>query len=175
MATRGVCLAFIHSNREHIVSIRSIVLALVLLAATGPGISPVRAQAASDTSHTPRTADQLIQRFRVAHQKHCVPEISRLIYWGGAANGLRLSTERHIADDFPMAIARVTIEPLAAGEMLQYTKDGVTYRPTLRPIGRMKVEFLRGRDASGGVTATSYLMGVKDGAYYLLSAEPVQR
>ena len=156
-------------------SVHRVVLLLVFLVAEGSVAPLAKAQAAPDSSRPPHTTDQLIQQFRTAHQKHSGPDIARLVFWGGASQDLRRSTERHIADDFPMRIARVTVQPLAPDERLEYTRDGVTYRPTLRPVGRLTVEFVPGGGAAGGVTATSYLVGVKDGVYCLLSAEPVRR
>ena len=126
-------------------------------------------------SRAPHTADQLMQQFRAAHQKHSLPDIERLVFRGGAAAELRRSTERHIADDFPLTIARVTISPLATDERLEYTKDGVTYRPTLRPVGRLTVEFVPGSGVAGGITSRSYLVGVRGGIYYIVTAEPVRR
>jgi hypothetical protein len=150
-------------------------LVLVLLAVGSPFAPLAGAQATPGASRAPHTADQLIQQFRASHQKHSRPDIERLVFWGGAAQELRRSTERHIADDFPLTIARVTIRPLATDERLEYTKDGVTYRPTLRPVGRLTVEFVAGSGAAGGVTSTTYLVGVSDGVYFIVSAEPVRR
>ena len=156
-------------------SLHRAALLLALVVAEGSVAPLASAQAAPDSSRAPHTTDQLIQQFRTAHQKRSIPDVARLVFWGGASQDLRRSTERHIADDFPMRIARVTVRPLAPDERLEYTRDGVTYRPTLRPVGRLTVEFVPGVGTAGGVTATSYLVGLKDGVYYLLSAEPVRR
>src|ERR1051326_6665920 len=163
---------------EVIVPFHRVQLVLVLLAVATPLPPLAGAQAAPDSSRAPHTADQLIQQFRAAHQKHSLPDVERLVFWGGAAQELRRSTERHIADDFPLTIARVTIRPLASDERLEYTKDGVTYpptpRPTLRRVGRLTVEFVPGSGAAAGVTSTSYLVGVRGGVYYIVSAEAVR-
>ena len=156
-------------------SFRRLRFALVLLVVRGPLPASARAQSSADSSRAPHTTDQLIQAFRVAHQKHSLAGVARLVYWGGTSQDMRRSSERAIADDFPMAIVRVTMQPLAQGEMLQYTKNGVTYRPTLRAIGRMKVEFVPRSSSTATETVTSYLVGIKDGVYYLLTAEQVSK
>jgi hypothetical protein len=163
------------TDLEVIVPFHPVRLVLLLLAVGGPVPPLAGAQATPDSSRAPHSSDDLIRRFRAAHQKHSLPEIERLVFWGGAAQDLRRSTERHIADDFRLTIARVTIQPLAADERLEYTKDGITYRPTLRPVGRLMVEFDPAGGAAGGVTSTTYLVGVRAGNYYIVSAEPVRR
>jgi len=116
----------------------------------------------------------LIQRFRAAHQTHSVADIRRLIYWGGVGEYVQRSTERQIVDDFPLTIARVTIQLLSADEIPQYSNDAKTYRPAIPVTRRMRVEFLPGSASSGGVIARSYLVGVKQGTFYLIRTEPAR-
>jgi hypothetical protein len=152
---------------------RSGLLALALLAA--PEVrSDVKAQASPDSSRPPRTADELIQQFRAAHEAHSVANIARLIYWGGAEEYMQRATERQIVHDFPLTIARVTIQLLSADEVPEYDNDARTYRPPIPATRRMTVEFLPGSTASGGVASRSYLVGVKKGTFYLVSTVPVR-
>ena len=63
-------------------------------------------------------------------------------------------------------------EPLAQHEMLSYQMNGVTFRPSLPPIAHLTVTFRP--PASGVVTSqsTSYLVGVRNGAYVLVTRVP---
>ena len=149
-------------------------LALVLLAASGAARTPVEAQGSPESSRAPHTADELIQRFRAAHQTHSVADIARLIYWGGVGDYVQRSTERQLVDDFPLPIARVTIRLLSVDEIPQYGRDAKTARPAIPVTRRMRVDFVPGSASSGGVTARSYLVGVKKGTFYIVSTEPVR-
>jgi len=93
----------------------------------------------------PRTADQLIARFRQAHESKALQSVLRLVYWGKAEPAMHASLERSVTADFK------------------------------RAIKRMKVEFVPQPGADQGITSTSYLVGVKDGVYFLVTAEPVAR
>ena len=158
----------------YFVCFRAAFLALVLVAGPGAVRSPLGAQGAPDSSRAPRTADELIQRFRAAHQARSVADIAHLIYWGGVGEYVQRSTERQIVDDFPLTIARVTIQLLSADEFPHYSNDAKTYRPAILVTHRMRVEFLSGSASSGGVTARLYLVGVKQGTFYLIRTEPVR-
>ena len=154
---------------------RSALLALALLAAPGAVRSAVEAQGPPDSSRSPRTADELIQQFRAAHETHSVADVARLIYWGGVGEYMQRSTERQIIHDFPLTIVRVTIQLLSADEVPQYNNDARTYRPPIPATRRMTVEFLPGSTSAGGVVATrASLGGVKKGTFYLVSTVPVR-
>ena len=64
------------------------------------------------------------------------------------------------------------IVPLRPTEKLEYTVTGIAYRPTLSPLGRVNIEFVAPPGARVRGRSTSYLFGARDGAYYLLTAEP---
>ena len=129
-------------------------------------------------SSTPRVAasqagaEQLKKSFRVAHDRRDADAIERLFFWGSSDSATRNSTDRAIRADFGMSIKSIAIEPLAQHEMLSYTLHGASYRPSLPPIGHLKVTFQP--PASGLVTSqsTSYLVGVRNGVYLLVTAVP---
>ena len=52
----------------------------------------------------PRTADQLIARFRKAHESRAIATILGLIYWGNAEPEMHRTMERNIAADFGLVI-----------------------------------------------------------------------
>ena len=133
------------------------------LGSAGPGQTP------------PRTADQLIAQFKKAHQTRAIASILGLVYWGTVEPEMHRSVEHTIAADFGLVIERISLQPLGANETLEYTQHGVTYRPTLRPIGRLRVEFLPQPGTDQQQRSTAYLVGVKDGVYFLLTAGPGTR
>ena len=88
---------------------------------------------------------------------------------------MRRTMERSITADFDLVIKRISLQPLAPDETLEYTQHGITYRPTLPALGRLKVEFIPHPGGNQQVRSSSYLVGVKDNAYFLLTAAPVTR
>ena len=113
--------------------------------------------------------------FRRAHESRDAEAILRLVYWQGTDGETRKSVEEGVAADFGLPIKSIRMESLAADDKLEYTRSGVTYRPNLAPVGKMRVEFEP--PAGGQLTAQSsgYLIGVKDGAYFIATAAPVSR
>jgi hypothetical protein len=136
----------------------------------GPAAFDVR-----PTQGSARTADQLIAQFRRAHETRATGSILRLVYWGTAEPAVRRTMERSITADLDLVIKRISLQPLAPDETLEYTQHGVTYRPTLQPVGRMNVEFIPQPGRNQQVRSSSYLVGVKDKVYFLLTAAPVTR
>ncbi|MFQ5904636.1 MAG: hypothetical protein ACE5JO_13205 [Candidatus Binatia bacterium] len=88
----------------------------------------------------------------------------------------RKSFERHTQADFGLAIREIVFEELSEDKVLEYTLGGITYRPNLRPMGRMRVKFSPAK-GTGQIraTSTSYLVGIKDGTYLIVLAAPVAR
>ncbi len=66
------------------------------------------------------------------------------------------------------------MEELSKDEKLEYTLRGVTYRPNLKPLGRMRVEFALPTEGqvTTQITSSGYLVGVKDGKHYIVTAVP---
>ena len=141
--------------------LRLLAAILVVIVSSAPSVAASQAGAA-----------QLIRNFRVAHERHDAAAIEKLFYWGNSDSVTRNSTDRAIRADFGMSVKTLAIEPLAQHEMLSYKMKGVTYRPSLPPIGHLKVTFRP--PANGLVTsqATTYLVGVHNGVYMLVTAVP---
>jgi hypothetical protein len=146
----------------------------LLCASLGSQWSPAAALEGVRIQGAPHSADQLIAQFKQAHQTRAIASILGLVYWSTAGREMHQTMERSIAADFGRVIERITFQPLAT-ETLEYTRRGVTYRPTLRPIGRLQVEFRPQPGKGPEVRSSSYLVGVKDGIYFLLTAAPVPR
>lgn len=120
--------------------------------------------------------ERLADEYRRAHAARDVDAVVALTHQ--PPGGTSLDTVREMAAvDVQQPVASVTLEPLAADERLEYTIRGVTYRPSARPVGRMRVKLARPARLGDGFTtdSTSYLVGLVDGRYRLLGDAPVAR
>ena len=136
-------------------------LALGLLACGGPAQPPTSPQALADA-------------FQEAHEDADIVALSRLVYWDQVDERTRASFEKHSSADFGLEIAELAWEPVDSGMKLEYTLEGVTYRPNLEPVGRLRIQFEPGE--AGGLPTTrsaSYLFGIRDGVYWIASSAPL--
>lgn len=80
-------------------------------------------------------------------------------------------------DDAARSIARITFEPIKAGDTLEDARDGVTYGPTLPPVAWTRVTFAPppSRPSGTAVESAGYLVGVKDGSHRIATAAPKPR
>jgi len=122
----------------------------------------------------PKSPQALADAFEDAHEDADIVALSRLVYWDRADERTRTSFEKHSSADFGLEISEVVVEPVDPEMKLEYTLDGVTYRPNLEPAGRLRVEFEPG-EAGGLPTthSTSYLFGTRDGVYWIATSAPV--
>jgi hypothetical protein len=51
-----------------------------------------------------------------------------------------------IEKELGRGIESVRVEPLSEGFALEYTLDGVTYRPNLAPVRRLRIEFTQSEE-----------------------------
>jgi hypothetical protein len=146
---------------------------LVCLAIT-LACSPLAAFAQADTSAPPRSAEALAAHYRRAHAARDVDAIKRLFYWGASTARSRELVSSFIAQDVSHETRSITIIPLEASDVTQYTQDGIAYRMTLTPTSKLRIDFVP-RAANGGHYSseqTIYFVGVRDGVYWLITAEP---
>ena len=118
---------------------------------------------------TGRTRDQLIDAYKKAHAAKDIDAMMKLVYWGQTANDDHSMERNLFIVDFDSEITSVTIEPLKADALLEYTRDGVTWRPTLPPIGRLTITFKVGESGNAG---SSVLVAEKDGSHHVVFAAP---
>jgi len=111
----------------------------------------------------------LYRRYAMAKDKE---RISTLVYWQGVQDRERNAFNKSIEYDSQFKIKKVEITPLDKDQVMEYTIQGITYRPTLKPIGNLVVTY----ESQGTVNAlsTSYLVGSKDARYYITLASPVE-
>ena len=100
-------------------------------------------------------------------------KIRSLVYWQGVQDRERNAFNRSVEYDSQFKIKKVEFTPLDKNQMMEYTLQGTTYRPTLNPIGNLVVTY----EPQGAVNAlsTSYLVGAKNARYYITLASPVQK
>lgn len=137
---------------------------------------------AADGASSEAELQQLYQGYfqqikSVAQAEPKVPESSEawrrmatLVYWQGVEQRERDAFFRSLRDDINYRLQKLEFVPLDAGAKLAYTLDGVTYVPALPAIGRMVVRYKDQGNATH--LATSYLVGVKNGKYYIDLATP---
>jgi len=110
---------------------------------------------------------QLYYRF---FQQKDEQKVATLVYWEGVEQHERDGFFRSLHNDLKYRLENVKFVPLDAGVKLEYTLDGVTYMPVLPPIGRMVASYADQGNVKN--PSTSYLVGVKDGKYYIDLASP---
>jgi hypothetical protein len=143
---------------------RSVRLALVALLALG--LAGCRGAAESP--------DELAARYQEAHEAGDFAALRGLVFWEGVDELTRSSVERQIEKELGRGIESVRVESLSEGFALEYTLDGVTYRPNLEPVRRLRIEFTQSEE-SETVTSTSmsFLVGEREGAYLITASAPV--
>jgi hypothetical protein len=129
------------------------------------------------TVRPPRSVEELAERYRLAHARKDIQTIMRLIYWGASTDKTRMSVTSFITSDVAHDIRGVTVKPLDPKDPTEYTLDAVRYRMTLPATAKLVIEF-QPRSVPGGrynSEQTSYFIGVRNGEYWLVTAEPSTR
>lgn len=160
--------------------VRPIVLTIALCtpmaaSAQQPPTTQTTPRVAADSA--PRSAQQLAERYRRAHARQDVEAIKRLFYWDGSTARTRMAVESYITQDVSHAIRGVDVIPLDSADVTHYVQDGVTYRMTVPPVAKLRVDFLP-RTAHGvryNQEQSIYFIGVREGYYWLVTAVPVAR
>jgi hypothetical protein len=127
------------------------------------------------------SAEELRSLFEQRAAVHDLAGLHALVFSGAGENDWKLF-DRMIEQGFQYEIVNVEITNLEEDEVLEYTSNGVKYRPTLAPVGRLVVKYRpRGNDPdapAGEVTVrsleTSFLVGVETGRFYITFAAPVR-
>jgi hypothetical protein len=131
----------------------------------------------AQTPAPPTSPQELAQRYERAHRERDAAAVMRLFYWGSSTERTRTAVESFIQHDVARGIKRISIDTVGAHETTQYTQNGVTYRMTLAPVAKLVLDFMPHTERGGRYNSeqTSYFIGVRNGAYWLVTAEPVSR
>lgn len=108
--------------------------------------------------------------------EHCDADaFLKLIYTTDAPESKDLSAQRQIFEtDCHKPIAEIKIEPLGAKDVTTYELKGVTYRPTLPPVGKLEIVFASKPNAAVHGETTSFLVGRTKDRWWILTAEPTR-
>ncbi|HXS75073.1 MAG TPA: hypothetical protein VN753_02770 [Terracidiphilus sp.] len=117
---------------------------------------------AADGATSKAELQKLYQQF---FQNKDETRLGKLVYWQGVEQQDREGFFRSLGQDFKYRLRDIHFVPLQHDEHLEYTLRGVTYVPALPPVGRMIVTY-GGQDNVNDLS-TSYLIGAKDGRYYI--------
>lgn len=97
-------------------------------------------------------------------------KLATLVYWQGVDQRDRDGFLRGLRNDLKHRLQKIKFLPLDKGVKLEYTLGGVTYMPVLPAIGHMVASYEDEDNVKN--LSTSYLVGVKDGKYYIDLASP---
>jgi len=135
---------------------------------------PLTLVAQADSSTPPRSPEELAERYRRAHAARNVQTIKGLFYWGASTERTRALVASFIEQDVSNAVRSVSVVALDSSDRPRYTHDGVTYRTTLPPTAKLRIDFVP-RSTRGGTyksEQTYYFIGARNGEYWLVTAEP---
>lgn len=96
-----------------------------------------------------------------------------LIYTGDTPEGRDLSAHREMFEaDCGRPVESVTIDPLASTDVTSYEMNGVHFRPTRPPAGKLVIRFASEPGAAVHDEVTTFLVGRSAGHWHILTAEP---
>ncbi len=132
-----------------------------------------RTAVAETTSWPPRTADDFVRAYRMAHARNDVQLALDLVCMDGVRD--RVNTRSVFAeafrDAFRQPLGDVRTEPRAVDQLTRYEHDGTTYRTNLEVIGNLVVESSSDRDSMP--PSISFPIGRKDGVLFIVASVPV--
>ncbi|MEN8181199.1 MAG: hypothetical protein ABFS46_01545 [Myxococcota bacterium] len=122
----------------------------------------------------PGTPDELAARYHSGHDSGNLEALTRLVCWDRVDERTRRSVEKQLGQELGRPITETRVEVLSPGFELEYALDGITYRPNLVPVRRLRITFTPAEPGEPPRTeAMSFLLGVKDGGYWIAPVAPV--
>lgn len=115
--------------------------------------------------------EALIERFKTAQERQDMPALLRLVNLEGASEDAQRLVREQLQWAIDHTITAVAVEPLGTGDVTEYTRKGVTYRPNVEIKGKLVVHFEPGEDSEEA--AMSFLIGTRLGSYFIGVAAPV--
>ena len=119
------------------------------------------------------STQELRERYKSYFGQKDEQKLATLAYWKGVTQDDREGFYRSLRHDLQFRLESVEFEPLSVGGPFEYTREGVTYAPNLKPVGRLVARYRTQGNVSN--LSTSYLVGKKDGRYYIALAAPKPR
>lgn len=116
------------------------------------------------------TKEDLARLYQLYFDAKDEAKLNSLVYWPNIRQRERESFLRSVKYDLGYSLLKVELVPLKQGETLKYSMNGETFRPSLAPVCRMVATY----KGNAGTKSffTSYVVGAKDGRYYITLASP---
>ncbi len=112
--------------------------------------------------------EALVEKYHIAHQSKDVEALKVLVYWKGGSERTSEIIEQRLILHLNLEIESIEFRPLIGGEEF----DKLGYRPNLKPVGWLAMFFKPPKEDSR-FFAKSFVVGEKDGEYFITIAEPV--
>ncbi len=122
-----------------------------------------------------KSTQELMEKYRNAHETNDIKAAEVLYYWVGVDEETKKAVLDSFRKNFGRQIKSIKTENLKQTDVLEYTRNGIVYRPNLPTVGWLAIEFQTAGGETGLSKKTSYLLGNKEGRYYLTTAVPIQR
>lgn len=119
----------------------------------------------------PGGGEALIDRFKTAHGRQDLEALMRLVNLEGASKDAEQLVREQLRWALDHEVAAIAIEPLGAGDVTEYTRKGVVYRPNVDLTGKLMVRFAPGEDLEEPVM--TFLIGTRLGSHFIGVAAPV--
>jgi len=131
------------------------------------------AAAANDVAAGAESSQELAQRYQQYFRAGDTQKLRTLVFWLGVMDRERAAFDRSLRFDLQYKLASVSVSAMTGAEVLEYKRDGVIYRPTLPPAGRLTANY----EGHGETKAfsTTYLIGVSGHRYYIVLASPAKK
>ncbi|MFW2366534.1 MAG: hypothetical protein ACN4GW_08965 [Desulforhopalus sp.] len=111
--------------------------------------------------------EALVDKYRVAHQSRDVKALKALVHWAGGTERTQEIIEQRLNLHLNLKIRKIEIRSLSGDEEF----DKLGYRPNLVPVGWLTIFFEPPQEDSR-LFAKSFVVGEKDGEYFISIAEP---
>lgn len=133
-------------------------------------VSATASPTASPTDAPTDARDELVQAFEQAFRQRDLEKLKNLVWWEGADEFIRSSVEGSLEDDLRHQLLDVQLDPPTVGEVLEFTHQGLVYKPNLPVAGRLRVSYQM--EGMTDPASSSYLVGQHEGRYFIAVAAP---
>lgn len=136
------------------------------------GILALAALLSAAVNAAPASQEQLGATYRQLHeQKNCDGLLS-LVYTEGVAADAIATLKAQMCAATERVIDRIEYEPATPDMAQPIMSNGKTYAPTLVPVSKMRIAFVKSADVSQ-MSAMSYKIGQKDGVYFIVTSKVI--
>jgi hypothetical protein len=159
----GFLTKYIENNvMKTIRMIKYTILAIALLAAFSlPSIAA-----------NPEAKAQFIADVKVAFDTKDSTKLLDLVFWEGVSPEMKKMITQQMSGLVQQTVAQIELIALDPESKLEYTRDGITYRPNLTVVNQLKITFKSDNPANPSSAAMP--VGEKGGKLFITTAAPVK-